>query len=427
MSIIAAKFGGTSVASAKQIEKIAAIIQKDSRRRAIVVSAPGKRGKEDEKLTDVLIDCYELAAQNKAFAQRFTPVRERFQALARDLCMNGLMDEWLNETEELIASGAGRSAVVSRGEYLNAQLIARYLNYEFVDAAQLIEFADTRKVNLDKTDARIASRLNPNKHYVIPGFYGARSTGEIQIFTRGGSDISGALIARGIGAAKYENWTDVPGLLSADPRIIENPAPIPEISYRTLRELAFLGASVFHEEAVAPAACRGIPIHILSTDEPQQPGTLISAEDGREALAAATAGRGGLRWAEFKISGSRREAMARTAKIAAEMGISLFHLGLGSETGQLLAAWEGNFNDLFRALELELVSETPAALVGMAGRGTARSAPLLAKVLSAAHKAAIPLLGLNTAYSQNSFFLVVTEDYYKKTTEVLYEAMREAQ
>ncbi|MFP4374718.1 MAG: aspartate kinase, partial [Spirochaetaceae bacterium] len=274
--MIVCKFGGSSLADAGQIRKVAAIVGQSDDRSVVVVSAPGKRRKEDEKITDILFSCHELASRGEDVSARFAAVRERYTSIARDLDLGTDLAPVLDEVEADIRNGADRSAVVSRGEYLGAHLVAAFLGFEFVDAAEIIRLSDEVTVDDAATDELVRERLAPGTRYVIPGFYGGFADGRVQLFSRGGSDISAALLARALHADSYENWTDVSGLLSADPRIVENPAPIKRVSYRELRELAYLGAAVFHEEAVAPVAEKSIPIRIRNTNEPDHPGTTIA-------------------------------------------------------------------------------------------------------------------------------------------------------
>ncbi len=431
MSTVVAKFGGTSVANAAQIKKVAVIVRADERRRIVVVSAPGKRDRQDEKITDTLIACHALAARGRPFRDRFAPISDRFRELARQLGIGGDMNPWVDEVEDLIASGADQSAVVSRGEYLCAHMIARYLNFEFVDATEIIEFSDATTVDAAATDRRIVVRLNGDGRYVIPGFYGGRTDGSVQLFTRGGSDISAALVARGIGAESYENWTDVSGLLSADPRIVDSPRPIAEVSYRRLRELSFLGAAVFHEEAVSPAASRSIPIVIRNTNAPDHPGTTIAAASESEPRITGVAGRDAIHLVSVERSGLGKdvEAAGAIGRAARDAGVALVHLGFGADSGTaLVAATTTEALDAFlgaipAAVGCDNVAPPEAvAMVGVVGENVARSAALMAAAVGALEAASIPVMGVTADYSPFSFFFVVPDERYAEATKALYGA-----
>lgn len=294
MGDIVCKFGGSSVAEARQIRKIEAIVRSDPRRRYIVVSAPGKRSSQDEKITDLLYTCQSLAAQGKSYEQPFQAVGNRFLQIDRELETGSDIRSWLEELRRQLDSGASAALAASRGEYLCARLLAVYLKAEFVDAAEIIQL-DRNDTVAESSYRRTAEKLAGPGLYVIPGFYGSDSHGQIRTFSRGGSDITGALVARALNAREYENWTDVSGLLRADPRIVRNPRPMAEVTYSEIRELSYMGAKVLHEEAILPVYAQKIPIHIRNTDRPEDPGTVISAERNAQLQPiAGVAGRSGL-------------------------------------------------------------------------------------------------------------------------------------
>ena len=264
---IVCKFGGSSVADAGQFKKIRAIVESDKNRKVIVVSAPGKRNPKETKLTDLLYSTYDLASKGLDFSTPWNLIRQRYDEICKDL---GLEDKLKNHPESV-----STDFLVSRGEFLCARLMAKYLGANFVDTFPLITFDDKYRIT-PKTYEDIAKTLSDeNQLYVLPGFYGSNLRGEVKTFSRGGSDITGAILANGIDAAKYENWTDVSGMLMADPRIVENPLPIEYVSYREIRELAYSGASVLHDESIAPCRAKKIPINIRNTNRPQDPGTII--------------------------------------------------------------------------------------------------------------------------------------------------------
>ncbi len=269
------KFGGSSVADAAQIKKVKAILKSDENRTIAIVSAPGKRNKEDEKITDLLYRCNSMVQKGQSCRTVFATIAKRFVGIAKDLKIDEKMvAEKLDDIRCQIDAGRGADFAASRGEYLSAFIISQYLGWEFVDSADIVVINADSTVN-ETTYAKTAERLAKGGKYVIPGFYGETEQGVLKTFTRGGSDITGAIVARAVGADLYENWTDVSGIFRADPRVVEDAEVIPSLSYKQVRELADVGASVFHEEAIAPVYSSGIPINVKNTNKPEDKGTMI--------------------------------------------------------------------------------------------------------------------------------------------------------
>ena len=277
MKSIACKFGGSSVADARQIEKVKNIIQADSARRYIVVSAPGKRSPEDQKITDLLFLAWETAKNNLDPSSVITIIADRYQEIIKELGLSLNLNSELDEISQRLKEESPDYAA-SRGEYLNGILIAHYLGATFIDPASTIFIEHDGSLNEEKTYSALSQALSGDEIFLIPGFFGSDPKGRIKTFSRGGSDISGAIVARAIKADIYENWTDVNGLLMADPRIVDNPEPISEVSYNELRELSYMGANVLHDEAIFPVKKLNIPVHIKNTNSPEQPGTRIVAQ-----------------------------------------------------------------------------------------------------------------------------------------------------
>ena len=276
--MIVCKFGGSSVADEKQIMKVKDILEANKDRKVAIVSAPGKRNKEDRKITDMLYECNSLVQQNKSCKRVFAEIGKRYLDIATALKLDTKkLTLALDDVRRKIDAGRGTDYAASRGEYLSGLLIAEYLGWEFVDPASYIVINSDGTVNPISYE-RLATRLSTGSCYVMPGFYGATPEGVIKTFSRGGSDISGAIAARSVNADLYENWTDVSGVYAADPRIVENARVIPELTYVQVRELSDVGASVFHEEAIAPVIPVKIPINIKNTDRPEDPGTIISSQ-----------------------------------------------------------------------------------------------------------------------------------------------------
>ena len=278
MGIKVAKFGGSSVADGIQLTKTKQIIEQDPDRRYIVVSAPGKRYEGDNKITDLLYLCKTHIEHNLPYDQIFQVVEDRYMAVEINLGVDVDLLRHMAEIRDNLRQNPSADYIASRGEYLNAILVAAFLGYDFVDTANLIKFDYKGKILIEETDAALKAELAKHERAVLPGFYGSTPDGKIKTFSRGGSDITGALVARAINADVYENWTDVSGFLMADPRIVKNPKQIETISYKELRELSYIGASVLHEDAIYPARMANVPINIRNTNDPEDPGTMITAE-----------------------------------------------------------------------------------------------------------------------------------------------------
>ena len=289
MGIKVAKFGGSSVADGIQLTKTKQIITQDPDRRYIVVSAPGKRYESDNKITDILYLCKTHIEHNLPYDQLFQVVADRFMAVQINLGIKVDLFRYFDEIRENLKQNPSADYIASRGEYLNAVLVAAFLGYDFVDTKDLIKFDAKGKLMMPETDEAIRAELAKHERAVLPGFYGSLPDGSVKTFSRGGSDITGALVARAMAADVYENWTDVSGFLMADPRIVKNPEQIRKISYKELRELSYMGASVLHEDAIYPARMANVPINIRNTNAPEDPGTMITSE--AEAYGDGDAGR----------------------------------------------------------------------------------------------------------------------------------------
>lgn len=269
------KFGGSSLASADQFKKVGKIIKAEDSRRYVVPSAPGKRDSKDTKVTDMLYKCYGEAKEGKNFDKTLKAIKERYNEIIKGLGLKLSLEEQFKEIKKNFEDLAGEDYAASRGEFLNAIIMSNYLGYEFIDAASVICFDKEGNFDGEKTNDVLSKKLAKVERAVIPGFYGAYPNGKIKTFSRGGSDVTGSIVARAVSADVYENWTDVSGFLVADPRIIKNPEAINVITYRELRELSYMGASVLHESATFPVRKAGIPINIKNTNAPEDKGTLI--------------------------------------------------------------------------------------------------------------------------------------------------------
>ena len=274
MQLKVVKFGGSSLADAEHFKQVADIIRADESRRYVVASAPGKRFSADVKVTDMLYRCYEMVANRENIDEYYQMIIDRYNGIIENLGITFDISGELEYIKNSLQHRAGRDFAASRGEYLNSLILAKYLGYDFVDAENVIFFRDNGSFDEETTNRAMAEELAKHEHAVIPGFYGIMPNGTIKTFSRGGSDITGSIVARAVGATLYENWTDVSGFMMADPRVIKDPCPINTITYRELRELSYMGATVLHEDAIFPVRYAKIPINIRNTNEPSAPGTM---------------------------------------------------------------------------------------------------------------------------------------------------------
>lgn len=433
MKKIVCKFGGSSVADAEQIEKVVSIVQSDDRRRFVVPSAPGKRSDGDTKITDLLYLCHELARQNIDFSEAFDKIRTRFLDLATALGLSLDMDGLLDEIGRLIKEGAGRDCVASRGEYLSGRVLAEVLGAAFVDPAEVILFRSDGRFDSDASHARLRARLAEDRRYVIPGFYGADAEGEIATFSRGGSDITGAIVARAVGASVYENWTDVSGLLMADPRMVSNPLPVEEITYREMRELAYMGADVFHDEAMFPVRSAEIPVHIRNTNRPDDAGTRIVPRRARaDRMIAGVAGRPNfsMLFIEKAMMNQTRGFGQRVLEVVARHGISYDHTPSGIDTmsviiqdEQLAHKGELLVEDIQRILEPDRVELIRGlALIATVGEGMAHRVGIAARLFSALADAGVNVRVIDQGASEINIIVGVKEADLDRALVAIYRA-----
>ncbi len=433
MNSIVCKFGGTSVADSEKIKGVVSIIRSDSRRKLVVVSAPGKRFKEDEKITDLLYKCHEEGSRGKPVSGVFSLVKERYNEISENLGIGSKLREILEEIEENIKSGATADYTASRGEFLCALLLAEYLGAEFVDAADIIKLNENGTVDKN-TYNLIGERVEKDKSYVIPGFYGSTSDGEIKVFSRGGSDITGALVARGTNASLYENWTDVSGILTADPRVVQNPIPIDRVTYRELRELAYLGASVFHEEAIFPVSEAGIPINIRNTNYPDHPGTTIVKE--REVSPFPFTGLAGktgfsLFYIEKLLLNREEDFISRLFSILRENKVNPRYIQSGCDSLIVVLGTEeikDRENNLLKALKERLKAEHikkmgSVALLGAVGEGISKKPEITSRLLNALVDSGLSVSLVEQGSSENSILFGVKEEDYEKSLKALYKVL----
>jgi len=433
---IVSKFGGSSVASAEQLKKVRAIIQADSRRRVVVVSAPGKRHSAEAKVTDLLYLCHRLAAIGQDFSSPFSSVRERFVEIQRDLALGqGILAE-VDALEVSLRSECTPDFVASRGEYLLGRLAAEFLGAQFIEPAECVRISPNGSVH-PETYELLGERLQDlDALYVIPGFYGSDLAGHIKTFSRGGSDISGSIAARAIHAELYENWTDVSGLLMADPRVIENPKPMVEVTYRELRELSYMGASVLHDEATLPVREVNIPIRIMNTNQPSHPGTRISehlsTEVEKSTEIAGIAGKKGFSMIALDKSLMNKEVgfAYRLLGIFERHGLSVEHcpssidsINVILDSAILGEKRDSVMDEIKRSLQPDkLTYEPELALIAVVGEGMSRTVGIAAKVFVALRDANVNIRVINQGASELNIIVGVVPDDFEKAQRALYAA-----
>jgi len=433
---IVCKFGGTSLATADQLRKVADIINSDPDRRIVVVSAPGKRTRDDKKITDLLYLSHSLAAQGLDPAPAFGVIRQRFMEIAAALDVTE-MDHWLGEIETHLATGAERDWVASRGEYLSGRLVARMLGATFVDAADTVAFGRDSRLDSDRTYAALARALSGTGRYVVPGFYGSdTATGAIRCFSRGGSDITGAIVARAVGASVYENWTDVSGLLMADPRLVDNPKPIAEVTYREQRELSYMGATVLHDEAVFPVREAGIPIHIRNTNEPDAPGTrIVTNRDSSNSTIVGIAGRSGFTtlFTEKALMNTQLGYGRRMLEILEARGINYEHAPTSIDSMSVVVRDEeidGKLEDIIRDIS-EIVKPdridvlNDLALIATVGQGMILRVGMAARLFTALSNAGVNIRMINQGASEINIIVGVASAHYERAVRAIYDAFVE--
>ena len=433
MQVKVIKFGGSSLADAEHFKKVAEIIQEDPARRYVVPSAPGKRFKEDTKVTDMLYGCFEKASRGENFDEDFDKIIERYEAIIAGLGITLDMTKEYDRIKGAFMHQPGRDYAASRGEYLNGIILAAYLGFDFIDAASVIFFQENGSFDGERTNVTLSAILRNHKQAVIPGFYGSMPNGTIKTFSRGGSDVTGSIVARAVNADIYENWTDVSGFLMADPRIVENPKVIETITYRELRELSYMGAGVLHEEAIFPVRFAGIPINIRNTNIPTDPGTMIvstTSDYSSENVITGIAGKKG-----FSVINIEKDMMnaeigfgRKILSVLEDCNIPFEHLPSGIDTMSVVVntACIDNIRDqVVRSICLKTTPDAVAiedglALIAIVGRGMARSKGTAARVFSALSKADINLRIIDQGSSELNIIIGVDEADYEKSLRAIY-------
>lgn len=427
------KFGGSSLASATQFAKVGNIIKADPERKFVVPSAPGKRNSKDTKVTDMLYACYDLAEAEKDFSKELKKIKERYEAIINGLHLTLSLDDEFETIEENFKKKAGSQYAASRGEYLNGIIMANYIGYDFVDSAEVIIFNEDGSFDADTTDKLLGERLSKLENAVVPGFYGATLGGVVKTFSRGGSDITGSLVSKAVHATAYENWTDVSGFLIADPRIIDNPKPIKVITYRELRELSYMGASVLHEDSVFPVRKAGIPINIRNTNAPNDEGTWIVESTCHHPAYTITGIAGKKGFVSVNIDKDMMNAEVgfgrKVLSAFEENGINFEHMPSGIDTMTVFV-----HEPEFAAKEQAVISainrnahpdsieiEADLALIAVVGRGMKSTRGTAGRIFSALAHANVNVKMIDQGSSELNIIIGVRDNDFDTAIKAIYD------
>ena len=435
MQLKVVKFGGSSLADAEHFKQVASIIKADPSRRYVVASAPGKRSGDDEKVTDMLYNCYNMIKNHEDITDYYKKIVNRYTEIIRGLGIDFDITGELEYIKNAMMARSGRDYAASRGEYLNSLILAKYLGFDFVDAENVIFFKENSEFDEEKTNQAMKEELKNHKNAVIPGFYGSMPNGTIKTFSRGGSDVTGSIVARAAGADLYENWTDVSGFLMTDPRIVDSPLPISTITYRELRELSYNGATVLHEDSIFPVQKEGIPINIRNTNQPEDKGTMIvpmaKEYDENQHIITGIAGKKG-----FSVINIEKNHMGAEFGFAARVfrcldlyDIHTEHLASGIDSmSHIVSSDELNSKiddflpELHKITEADNISvDTGLALVAVVGRGMKESKGTAARIFSAISNAGVNVRMIDQGASELNIVIAVYEDDYEKTIKAIYE------
>lgn len=427
------KFGGSSLASAEQFQKVGNIIRADKDRIYVVPSAPGKRDAKDTKVTDMLYGCYALAEAGKDFEKELMQIKARYDEIITGLNLSLSLDNEFATIRENFKNRAGVDYAASRGEYLNGIVMADYLGYQFLDAAEVIFFDENGEFLAEKTNEVLRARVKEYDNVVLPGFYGAKLDGTVKTFSRGGSDITGSILARAVHANIYENWTDVSGFLVADPRIIENPVAITTITYKELRELSYMGATVLHEDAIFPVRQSGIPINIRNTNKPEDEGTMIVESTCKQPEYTITGVAGKKGFVSINIEKDKMNSEVgfgrKVLQAFEENEISFEHMPSGIDTLSVFVhqpEFEGReqvvLSTLHRLAHPDSIEiDADLALVAVVGRGMKSNRGVAARVLaSLAHKN-INIKMIDQGSSELNIIIGVTNADFEEAIKAIYD------
>ena len=427
------KFGGSSLASAEQFKKVGNIIRAEESRRYVVPSAPGKRFSADTKVTDMLYGCYAAAENGEDFTEKLAAIKDRYQEIIDGLGLKFSLDEDFEVIRKNFSEKAGSNYAASRGEFLNGKVMAAYLGYEFVDAADVIRFDKNGNLDAEKTDRLLSKQLAKCEHAVIPGFYGAGEDGKVKTFSRGGSDVTGSLVAKAIKADLYENWTDVSGFLVTDPRIVKNPEVIESITYRELRELSYMGATVLHEDAIFPVRKEGIPINIKNTNRPEDKGTFIVESTCKKPKFTITGIAGKKGFCSINIEKSMMNSEVgfgrKVLQVFEDQGISFEHVPSGIDT-MTVYVHQDEFEEkeqqviagIHRAVQPDFVEmESDLALIAVVGRGMKSTRGTAGRIFSALAHANVNVKMIDQGSSELNIIIGVENRDFETAVKAIYD------
>lgn len=427
------KFGGSSLASAEQFKKVGNIIHADKERKFVVPSAPGKRDADDTKVTDMLYECYDLAEAGKDFKEQLQAIKARYQEIIEGLALKISLEEEFKTVEKNFKAKVGSDYAASRGEYLNGIVMAAYLGFEFVDAAEVIRFKEDGEFDSEVTNELMRERLDALKAAVIPGFYGAKADGTVKTFSRGGSDITGSIVARAVKADVYENWTDVSGFLVADPRIIYKPEPISTITYKELRELAYMGAGVLHEDAIFPVRREGIPINIRNTNAPKDEGTWIVESTCQKPKYVITgiAGKKGFCAVNIEKDSMNSEVGFGRKVLQAfeDNGISFEHVPSGIDTmtvfvhqDEFMHKEQKVVSGIHRLADPDMIEiEADLALIAVVGRGMKSTRGTAGRIFSALAHSNVNVKMIDQGSSELNIIIGVANADFETAIKAIYD------
>ena len=427
------KFGGSSLANAEQFRKVGEIIKSEESRRFVVPSAPGKRFSDDIKVTDMLYGCYHTAEAGEEFENQLKAIKERYYEIIRGLNLELSLEEEFSRIRDDFKNLAGVQYAASRGEFLNGKIMAAYLGYEFVDAADVIRFDEEGTFLPEITNQLLSERLRECEYAVVPGFYGATADGVVKTFSRGGSDVTGSLVAKAIRADMYENWTDVSGFLVTDPRIVENPVAIDTITYRELRELSYMGATVLHEDAIFPVRKEGIPINIRNTNKPEDKGTFIVESTCRKPKYVITGIAGKKGFCSINIEKSMMNSEIgfgrKVLQVFEDQGISFEHVPSGIDT-MTVYVHQDEFEEkeqqviagLHRAVEPDFVEmESDLALIAVVGRGMKSTRGTAGRIFSALAHSNVNVKMIDQGSSELNIIIGVENRDFERAVKAIYD------
>lgn len=434
MNMTVCKFGGTSLADGNNIRRAAEIVFSDPSRKFAVVSAPGKRYSDDVKVTDLLYESFKESRGKDRCGEAFAKIRKRFLSIVAELGLNFDITPILDRTEADIAASGSADFAASRGEYLNARIVAVLLGWEFVDAKDIIFFDEKGAFDEKRSYPLIEARLSAAKHAVIPGFYGTGADGEIKTFSRGGSDISGSIVARAVNADLYENWTDVSGFLACDPRIVQSPEKIEVISFKELRELSYMGANVLHAEAIFPVRKGDIPIKIKNTFRPDDAGTLILPSKKYTPHGNIVTGIAGKKdftviFLEKSLMNSEIGFARRALSILERERINFEHMPSGIDTLSLVIESkylkDGVLDRLIDEMKAELRPDyirvlEDIALVATVGHGMAKNVGTSARLFTALSDAGVNVRMIDQGSSELNIIVGIDNEDYEKCVRAIY-------